>query len=63
MNEMIATNQGFQSRIGFTLDFPNYDRKELSQILDIMLKAREYSVSDAAKERMLDITGPQAERL
>ena len=56
MNEMIATNQGFQSRIGFTLDFPNYDRKELSQILDIMLKAREYSVSDAAKERMLDIT-------
>ena len=56
MNEMIATNQGFQSRIGFTLDFQNYDRKELSQILDIMLKAREYSVSDAAKERMLDIT-------
>ena len=56
MQEMIATNQGFQSRIQFTIDFPNYDRNELGQIADLMLKSRGYSASDAAKGRMLDIT-------
>lgn len=56
MNEMIATNPGFQSRIQFTLDFPNYDRKELSQITDIMMKDRKYSISDGARGRILDIT-------
>lgn len=56
MQEMIATNQGFQSRIQFTIDFPNYDRKELGQIAELMLKNRGYSASDAAKDRMLDIT-------
>lgn len=56
MQEMLATNQGFQSRIQFTIDFPNYDRKELGQIADLMLKSKGYSASDAAKGRMLDIT-------
>ncbi|WP_294471307.1 AAA family ATPase [uncultured Ruminococcus sp.] len=56
MQEMIATNQGFQSRIQFTIDFPNYNRKELGQIAELMLKNRGYSASDAAKDRMLDIT-------
>lgn len=56
MQEMIATNQGFQSRIQFTIDFPNYDRNELGQIADLMLKSRGYSASDAAKGRILDIT-------
>ena len=56
MQEMIAKNQGFQSRIQFTIDFPNYDRKELGQIADLMLKSRGYSASDDAKDRMLDIT-------
>ena len=56
MQEMIATNQGFQSRIQFTIDFPNYDRKELGQITDLMLKSKGYSASDAARDRMLDIT-------
>lgn len=56
MQKMIATNQGFQSRIQFTINFPNYDRKELGQIADLMLKSRGYSASEAAKDRMLDIT-------
>lgn len=56
MNEMLASNPGFQSRIQFTLDFPNYNRDELGQIAALMLKAREYTASDAAKNRMLDIT-------
>lgn len=56
MTEMIASNPGFQSRIQFTLDFPNYNRNELGQIATLMIKDRGYSVSDTAKDRMLDIT-------
>lgn len=56
MQEMLATNQGFQSRIQFTIDFPNYDRKELGQIAEFMLKSKGYCASDAARDRMLDIT-------
>ena len=32
MTKMLASNPGFQSRIQFTLDFPNYNRDELGQI-------------------------------
>ena len=56
MAEMLASNPGFQSRIQFTLDFPNYSRGELAQIVRIMLSGRGYSISDAAAERVLDIT-------
>lgn len=55
MNDMIAANPGFRSRIQFTLDFPNYDRNELSQIAELMIKEKGYSISDAAMERILDI--------
>ena len=56
MQEMIEANPGFQSRIQFTVDFTNYNRDELGQIADIMLETREYKASDAARNRMLDIT-------
>lgn len=56
MAEMLAANPGFQSRIQFTLDFPNYSRDELAQIVRIMLSGRGYSISEAAAERVLDIT-------
>ena len=56
MHEMLASNPGFQSRIQFTLDFPNYNRDELGQIAALMLKSGGYTASNAAKDRMLDIT-------
>lgn len=56
MKEMLNSNPGFQSRIQFELDFPNYERAELSEILMQMAIKRGYSISDSAKERMLDIT-------
>ena len=56
MEHMIATNPGFNSRIQFKLDFPNYSRGELSQIVDLMLSNRGYSLSDVAKDKLLDIT-------
>lgn len=56
MTKMLASNPGFQSRIQFTLDFPNYNRDELGQIATWTLKNRGYIISDEAKNRILDIT-------
>lgn len=56
MLQMLSTNPGFKSRIQFTLDFPNYSRDELNEIATQMLKKRQYSISDAAMSRILDIT-------
>ena len=56
MLEMLSTNPGFQSRIQFELDFPNYDRNELKQSTQLMLLDRKYTLTDAAMERLLDIT-------
>ena len=56
MLHMLSTNPGFKSRIQFTLDFPNYSRDELKSITELMLKNRQYSISPAAMDRILDIT-------
>jgi len=59
MTDMLKVNPGFQSRIQFTLDFPNYSRDELRQISGMMLIQKKYKVSEAAAEKMLDITDIQ----
>ena len=56
MLKMLSTNPGFKSRIQFSLDFPNYSRDELKEIASQMLKKRQYSISVAAINRILDIT-------
>lgn len=56
MHEMLSTNPGFKSRIQFELDFPNYDRSELGQITELMLRQRGYTASEEAMRKMLDVT-------
>lgn len=56
MLQMLSVNPGFKSRIQFTLDFQNYSRDELRSITELMLKKRKYTISEAAMERILDIT-------
>lgn len=56
MLKMLATNPGFQSRIQFSLDFPNYSRDELKSIAELMLVKRQYTIGSAAMNRILDIT-------
>ena len=36
MLKMLSVNPGFKSRIQFTLDFPNYSRKELQTIAELI---------------------------
>ena len=56
MLKMLSTNPGFQSRIQFSLDFPNYSREELKRIAELMLKKRQYTIDNAALDRILDVT-------
>ena len=56
MLQMLKVNPGFKSRIQFTLDFPNYSRAELGSIMQLMLNGRGYSITEAAAEKVLDIT-------
>lgn len=56
MQRMLKANPGFRSRIQFELDFPNYSRDELGEITKLMLADREYTISDIAIDKILDIT-------
>lgn len=56
MKELLSTNPGFESRIQFTIDFPDYSREELGEIAKAFLKKKKYEIEDAALERLLDVT-------
>ena len=57
MVKMISTNPGFESRIQFTLEFPDYTREELGLIAQSFLAKKGYSIDDEALNRLLDIMG------
>ena len=56
MQRMLSVNPGLKSRIQFTLDFPNYSRDELRDIMMLMLRKRNYTIGEVALNRVLDIT-------
>ena len=56
MHNMLSANPGFESRIQFTLDFPDYTREELGQIAQAFLAKKKYSINAAALELLLDVT-------
>lgn len=55
LTDMLKTNPGFNSRIQFHIDFPNYSRDELGEILDLMI-SKKYTITDDAKNKILDVT-------
>ena len=55
MQRFLDANEGLRSRIGFQLEFPDYNAKELLDILELMLKERAYSLSEGAKDQVLEI--------
>lgn len=54
MEELLKSNTGFESRIAFKLDFPNYVETELYQIFINMLKQEEFKLSKNCKQLVLD---------
>ncbi len=55
MRSMLSANPGFESRIQFTLDFPDYTREELGQIAVVFLKKKKYTIDQTALELLLDV--------
>lgn len=55
MQRMISNNPGLESRIQFTLEFPDYIREELSQIAVKFASEKKYVLEDAALDRILDV--------
>lgn len=56
MKSMLGTNPGLESRIQFTLDFPDYSREELGEIAQILLGKMQYQIEMDALNLLLDIT-------
>lgn len=56
MKTMLSANPGLESRIQFTLDFPDYTREELGEIAVAFLKKKKYEIDEHALNRLLDVT-------
>ncbi len=55
MNYLLSSNPGFDSRIQFKLEFPDYSREELGQIAKVFLHKKHYQIDSDALEMVLDI--------
>ena len=55
MRNLLNANPGFDSRIQFTLDFPDYSREELGQIAVVFLNKKKYTIDQAALDLLLDV--------
>lgn len=56
MQRLLSANPGFESRIQFTLDFPDYSKDELREIAKIFLAKKKYEIEPNALNMLLDIT-------
>ena len=55
MKNMLSSNPGLESRIQFTLEFPDYTREELGEIAVRFASKKKYVLEDTALERILDV--------
>lgn len=55
MEEMIALNPGFDSRINRKIIFPDYTIDEQMQIFDLFLTKRKYEITDDAKAKVRNL--------
>ncbi len=52
MVEFLNTNPGLKSRFPIHIDFPDYNVHELLEIADLILKKRQYSLSESARSAL-----------
>jgi SpoVK/Ycf46/Vps4 family AAA+-type ATPase len=55
MKRMLSSNPGLESRVQFTLDFPDYTREELGEIAVRFASKKKYVLEKEALERILDV--------
>ena len=54
MKNLMELNPGFESRIQFTINFPDYSAEELLEIFNVLCKKEKYRLSDNCKETLLN---------
>ena len=54
MKNLIQLNPGFESRIQFTINFPNYSESELLEIFNRLCKKERYKLSSNCKETLIN---------
>jgi len=53
MNDLLKSNPGFDSRIQFKIDFPDYTDEELYEIFKLMAKSEDYKISSNLKNILI----------
>ena len=53
MKNLIELNPGFESRIQFTINFPDYSEEELLEIFNGLCKKEKYKLSENCKETLI----------
>ncbi len=55
MKTFVEKNEGLKSRIAFHIDFPDYNAKELLDIMKLMMKESEYTMTQSAEKAAMEI--------
>jgi stage V sporulation protein K len=55
MEYFLNTNPGLRSRFPIQIDFPDYTIDELLQIAELMVKNRQYILTDSAKRKIMKV--------
>ncbi|AIS52453.1 stage V sporulation protein K [Thermoanaerobacter kivui] len=53
MEYFLSTNPGLHSRFPIQIDFPDYTVDELLQIAEVMVKSRQYKLTESAKKKLM----------
>ena len=59
MEQMLRVNPGFESRIQFKINFPDYTEDELYEIFKGMAKEEKYKLSNNLKDLLIDYFGKE----
>lgn len=54
MNHLIETNPGFESRIQFKIEFPDYTEEELYLIFKQLCKNEKYNINNNVKKLLIE---------
>jgi len=55
MKQLLSSNPGFESRIQFTLAFPDYSSEELREIAETFIMKKGYTVTISAMDKIIEI--------